>query len=100
MVMIVEATNPNFYDQTVSTRYPNCAGKRLGARHGKKTADGANASWNLAFFDGHVGLYPTEPYSRLISAAESSANKGATPDNGLVTFWQGTIFFLNHQKGR
>jgi hypothetical protein len=100
LVMIVEATNPNFYDQTVSTRYPNVAGKRLGARHGKKTRDGANAFWNLAFFDGHVGLYPTEPYARVIAGAQSSQNQGASTDNGLVTFWQGTIFYLNRQRGR
>jgi len=100
MVMIAEATNPNFYDQTLSSKYPNVAGKRLGARHGKKTRDGANAYWNLAFFDGHVGLYPTEPYARLISSAEQSANLGASNDNALVTFWQGTIFYLNRQRGR
>jgi prepilin-type N-terminal cleavage/methylation domain-containing protein len=40
VVMIAEATNPNFYDQTVSTKYPNVAGKRMGARHGRRPATG------------------------------------------------------------
>jgi len=101
MVMMVEAANPNWYDQTASTTYPNTiCGKRFGARHGKKTGDGANAYWNLAFFDGHVALYPTQPFARRISSSESSANQGANPDNGLVTYYQETIFFLNKQKPR
>ena len=55
---------------------------------------------NVAFFDGHVSLYPTQPFSRRISSAESTAFQGANPDNGLVTYYQETIFFLNKQKGR
>jgi prepilin-type N-terminal cleavage/methylation domain-containing protein len=98
VVMVVEAGNPNFYDQTVSTRYPHISAKRLGARHGKKTSDGANAFWNLAFFDGHVALYPTDKFSRMLSGAEVSLYQGASNDNALVAFYQETIFFLNKQK--
>jgi prepilin-type N-terminal cleavage/methylation domain-containing protein len=103
MVMIVEAANPNWYDQAASPdpRYSaTVCGRRIGARHGKKTKDGANAYWNMAFFDGHVGYYPTEPFARRISSAESSMHRGANPDNGMVTFYTETIFFLNKQKGR
>jgi len=100
LVMIAEATNPNWYDQTTSTRHPAISGKRLGARHGKKTADGANAYWNLAFFDGHVALYPTAPFSRKVTAQEQSAYDGASGDNGLITFYSDTIFYLNKQKGK
>lgn len=98
VVMIVEAADTNWMDQaTPSSRYPNIYCKRMGARHGKKTADGANAYTNLAFFDGHVGLYPTEPFTKKVTDPQF---QGANPDSGLVTFYQGTIFFLNKQKGR
>ncbi len=53
VVMIVEASNPNWLDQTKSA-FGNFNCRRLGARHGKKTADGYNAFTNFAFFDGHV----------------------------------------------
>src|SRR5581483_11964892 len=49
LMMIVEASSPNWYDQTASPD-PRYSGsvflRRLGARHGKKTADGANAFTN------------------------------------------------------
>lgn len=61
VVMIAEASNNNWYDQTQSTKYPNVWVKRIGARHGKKTLDGANADTNLAFFDGHVATFETAP---------------------------------------
>ena len=49
MVMVVEAADPNWVDQT-ATSEPN--GKtfyirRIGARHGRKTADGYNAFTNV-----------------------------------------------------
>src|SRR2546423_8480004 len=62
LMMIVEASNNNWFDQTESTKYqgqkPGIFLRRLGARHGKITANGANAFTNIAFFDGHVALYP------------------------------------------
>lgn len=36
----------------------------LPGRHGAVTNGGLDAYVNFAFFDGHVGIYPTEPYSR------------------------------------
>jgi prepilin-type N-terminal cleavage/methylation domain-containing protein/prepilin-type processing-associated H-X9-DG protein len=101
LVMLVEAADTNWMDQNPSARFPNtiCL-RRMGARHGKKTADGANAWTNLAFFDGHVGSYPTEPFSRRINFPESSLHQGANPDNGMITFYNDTIFYLGKQKGR
>jgi prepilin-type N-terminal cleavage/methylation domain-containing protein/prepilin-type processing-associated H-X9-DG protein len=84
VIMIVEATNPNWYDQTASTSQPSLYLRRLGARHGKKTADGRNAYTNFAFFDGHVGLYPTAPYQ--------------TPQWNTDNYWSETIFWLSRQK--
>ena len=61
MVMIVEAANPNWHDQNDSTKYPGNFLKRLGARHGKRRGpDGIYADLNMAFFDGHVALFPVE----------------------------------------
>jgi len=65
LLMLVEATNPNWFDQgdPSSTTAPQYIGKvylrRLAARHGKVSADGANAQTNMAFFDGHVATYDT-----------------------------------------
>ena len=74
MVMVAEAADPNWVDQTATVE-PN--GKtfyirRIGARHGKKTADGLNAFTNVCYFDAHVELKATEPIST--SDAEVDAN--------------------------
>jgi prepilin-type N-terminal cleavage/methylation domain-containing protein/prepilin-type processing-associated H-X9-DG protein len=93
-VMIVESADSNWFDQGQSAKYPGNYLNRLGARHGKRSADGANAFTNFAFFDGHVGLYPTAPY------AKQSPNATGTPDNSLIDYYQGTIFFVNKQRGK
>jgi prepilin-type N-terminal cleavage/methylation domain-containing protein/prepilin-type processing-associated H-X9-DG protein len=92
MVMMVEAATPNWMDQAASTTFPAIKLPRLGARHGKKTGNGANARTNMAFFDGHVGIYDTEPFTRV---AKSNAN-----ENQLVDQYADVIFFLNKQRGK
>ena len=87
LMMVVAASNENWFDQTASTNYPNTVFlRRLGARHGKKTADGANAWTNIAFFDGHVTLYPTEPFEH--------------PKDVMDNYIRETIFYLNKQHGK
>jgi prepilin-type processing-associated H-X9-DG protein len=90
--MIVEAANPNWYDQTVSTQKDGEIVwlRRLGARHGKKSRAGLNAETNIAFFDGHVAKFRTEP---LV------VRKDGTGDQ-LDLLTQETIFFLNKQGSR
>jgi prepilin-type N-terminal cleavage/methylation domain-containing protein/prepilin-type processing-associated H-X9-DG protein len=83
LVMLVEAPNPNWHDGTESTKFPGNFLVDLAARHGRKTRRGDNAFTNMAFFDGHVALYPTSDFQA----------KGATGN-----FKQGTIFFLGKQK--
>jgi hypothetical protein len=90
MVMIVEACDSNWVDQKVSPVNANIYLQRLGARHGKKTADGLNAFTNFAFFDGHVGLYATEPYTHKTI--------GSGSDNALVDYYRETIFYLSRQR--
>jgi len=89
LILLVEASNNNWYDQNPSSdsRYSSTVFlRRLGARHGRKTADGANAYTNFAFFDGHVGLYDTAQFE----------NPKDKPD----TYVRETIFYLNKQKGK
>jgi prepilin-type N-terminal cleavage/methylation domain-containing protein/prepilin-type processing-associated H-X9-DG protein len=83
MIMIVEAGDKNWYD-TKTTKQANHPIKlpRIGARHGKRTGDGLDAWTNIAFFDGHVGLYATLPFSL----------------NGPSAFNRDTIFYLNKQR--
>jgi prepilin-type N-terminal cleavage/methylation domain-containing protein/prepilin-type processing-associated H-X9-DG protein len=103
VVMVVEAADTNWMNQPSAPPAPplNKIGTaRIGARHGKKTADGLNAWTNIAFFDGHVGYYPTEPFARIVVPPETGQHQGASTDNGLITFYTGTIFYLNKQKGR
>jgi prepilin-type processing-associated H-X9-DG protein len=65
LLMIVEASSTNWFDQA-DPKTPEYIGKiylrRLGARHGKKSADGANAQTNMAFFDGHVATHDTAEF--------------------------------------
>jgi prepilin-type N-terminal cleavage/methylation domain-containing protein/prepilin-type processing-associated H-X9-DG protein len=85
MVMVVEAASTNW----VYAGYTSSGGvliptdptnqvPRLGARHGKVTSNGRDASTNLAFFDGHVATYPTRPLST----------------KGIATLSSSTIFFV------
>jgi prepilin-type N-terminal cleavage/methylation domain-containing protein/prepilin-type processing-associated H-X9-DG protein len=84
MLMIVEATGTNWFDQAASKAYPNTVFlRRLGARHGRRSADGANAQTNMAFFDGHVGTYDTERFE--------------SPKDMMDKQTQDVIFYLNKQ---
>jgi len=83
LIMLVESSNPNWYDQNGSSSQPTLYLRRLGARHGRKTADGRNAFTNFAFFDGHVGLYPTLPYQ--------------TPQWNVDNYMRDTVFWINKQ---
>jgi len=88
MVMLVEASNPNWYDQTKQTTVGTDTSwlVRLGARHGKKSSGGLNADTNIAFFDGHVAKFNTAPLGKV--------------KNSLQTFYTETIFYLNNQQGK
>jgi prepilin-type N-terminal cleavage/methylation domain-containing protein/prepilin-type processing-associated H-X9-DG protein len=91
MVMVVEAGDINWHDQNVGkyngADVPGIYLRRLGARHGKKSADGLNAWTNIAFFDGHVSTY---------NSAEFQQQPGRT-DNKLQWLNSGTIFYLGQQ---
>ena len=85
LIMLIEAASNNWYFRNPS--YPYWG--RLGARHGKKSADGLNAWTNFAFFDGHVAQFPTTDFMDDTDTPNSPSGK-----------YQGTIFFLNNQKPR
>jgi prepilin-type N-terminal cleavage/methylation domain-containing protein/prepilin-type processing-associated H-X9-DG protein len=82
VAMLVEANQYNWIKKGTA---PHCL-NRLAARHGKQTTDGTNAYTNLAFFDGHVAAYATQPFDA----------------NYLDTYTTGytheTTFFLNKQQ--
>jgi prepilin-type N-terminal cleavage/methylation domain-containing protein/prepilin-type processing-associated H-X9-DG protein len=90
LLMIVEAADQNWYDQTDSTTYPGNFLKRLGARHGKRTADngmkfpGGNAYTNMAFFDGHVSLFESRRFQN--------------PKDQMDNQVKEVIFYINKQK--
>lgn len=62
MVMMVEAADPNWVEHNggAGPEGRTVYIYRIGARHGKRTANGLNAFSNFAYFDGHVELLPTE----------------------------------------
>ena len=94
MLMMVEAADQNWIDQKPSTACPNANLflKRLGARHGKRTADGLNAWTNMAFFDGHVALYATINFEHKPPPNQTQSDE---PDLQV----RDVIFYLNKQKG-
>jgi len=81
LLMIVEAANNNWFDQTQGTG--NNFLRRLGARHGRRTRDGLNAWTNMVFFDAHVALYATEPFE--------------FPQNQMDRQVKEVIFYVNKQ---
>ena len=85
LLMIVEASNINWFHQQDYSGKGNFL-PRLGARHGKRTADGMNAWTNMAFFDGHVALYPSKPFQ--------------FPKDQMDNQVKEVIFYVNRQRGR
>jgi len=83
LVMIVEAASTNWaYGSGIPPADLTNQVPRLGARHGKVSTSGRDAYTNLAFFDGHVGLYPTQPLST----------------KGILSLSRETIFFVGLAK--
>lgn len=86
LMMLVEASSTNWFDQA-DPQKPEYIGKvylrRLGARHGKVSADGANAQTNFAFFDGHVATYDSARFE--------------FPKDMMDNCRQEVIFYLNKQ---
>jgi prepilin-type N-terminal cleavage/methylation domain-containing protein/prepilin-type processing-associated H-X9-DG protein len=99
LVMIVEASDINWHDQNspgkvgnIDLSPPNSQRlNRLGARHGKKTANGLNAWTNFAFFDGHVALYPSEIF-QVDRFPTINYN-----DHNLENLVTETVFYINKQ---
>jgi len=82
MVMVVEAGDKNWLNATTTkTAAHPIMVPRLGARHGKRTGDGLDAWTNMAFFDGHVGLYATIDFSI----------------NGVKNIRRDTIIYIKNQ---
>jgi prepilin-type N-terminal cleavage/methylation domain-containing protein/prepilin-type processing-associated H-X9-DG protein len=94
LVMIAEAADQNWVDQSVSDFDGVKMGLlRLGARHGKRTGDGRNAYSNFAFFDGHVSLLPTLP----IETKGKDGERSQTPDAVYLKESDGLVIYLGSQ---
>jgi prepilin-type N-terminal cleavage/methylation domain-containing protein/prepilin-type processing-associated H-X9-DG protein len=78
MVMVVEASNILWNAQGSSPHWA----PRIGARHGQQTADRTNAYTNLAFFDGHVALFPTLPMDSNAGNQVSPYPSNIQPSSG------------------
>jgi len=95
LLMIVEAASANWFDQAASAdqRYSSTVFlRRLGARHGKVSADGANAQTNMAFFDGHVATLDTQPLEDYVNPA---TGKGGAPN---IPPSLGVVFTLSQDR--
>lgn len=87
VIMIVEAADPNWVDQTATMESNGRIMylRRIGARHGKKSGDGLNAYTNVCFFDAHVELKNSE------SIVYTDPLNWWGADNGM-------ILYINKQK--
>ena len=94
MAMVVEASTPEWFlgggstkvtPETINgeTMYNYC----LAGRHGDVSSNGLNAFTNIAFFDGHVSLFPTQPFNDATLVTSSGTLQGspaAIPSMGAV----------------
>lgn len=79
--MVVMAFDGNAYNWS---NIANSTGlsARISGRHGKATNNGKDGSFNAAFFDGHVTLLSTEPYTLA-----GTANSAMSITKKEVIFW-------------
>jgi prepilin-type processing-associated H-X9-DG protein len=79
--MVVMAFDGNAYN------WSNIAGStglsaRISGRHGKATNQGKDGSFNAAFFDGHVTMLSTEPFTLA-----GTGNNALSINKKEVIFW-------------
>jgi prepilin-type processing-associated H-X9-DG protein len=86
MVMAFDGNAWNWSSPAGSTGYSS----RISGRHGKALNNGKDGWFNCAFFDGHVTMLSTEPYT-LANAA------GQTNEKALAANKSEAIFFLKDQ---
>ena len=102
LVMLLESNSPNTTYGTITAATLSMT-ERIGARHGQsvtnrisKAVGGppTDASTNMAFFDGHVALFPTQPFSENTQPALSTTLQG----NGYIESpGSDVIFYLSNQ---
>jgi len=82
VVMAFDGNTYNWNNVAGSTGYS----ARISGRHGKASNEGKDGMFNCAFFDGHVTLLSTEPFT-----------KAGTGTNALSAEKQDAIFWLHDQ---
>jgi prepilin-type N-terminal cleavage/methylation domain-containing protein/prepilin-type processing-associated H-X9-DG protein len=104
VVMVLESSSLNYEDQTPGAtpggqtitegNNQQIIVSQLAARHGQKSRDGYQAYTNIAFFDGHVALYPTQPLTLSLYNPPPPAQSGFSPL--IQPPVPGIEFFLNY----
>jgi prepilin-type N-terminal cleavage/methylation domain-containing protein/prepilin-type processing-associated H-X9-DG protein len=79
--MVVMAFDGNAYNWSSVTGSTGLS-SRISGRHGQATNQGKDGSFNAAFFDGHVTLLSTEPYTKA-----GTGNNALSIDKKNVIFW-------------
>jgi prepilin-type N-terminal cleavage/methylation domain-containing protein/prepilin-type processing-associated H-X9-DG protein len=82
MVMAFDGNAWNWSNIAGSTGYS----ARISGRHGKPLNNGKDGWFNCAFFDGHVTLQSTEPYT-LAHAAGQTNQKALSANKSDTIFW-------------
>jgi len=83
VVMAFDGNAYNWSSPAGSTGYSS----RISGRHGKATNNGKDGSFNCAFFDGHVTLQSTEPYSVAHTSGVAKDAKAMSVIKNETIFW-------------
>ncbi|HTW93835.1 MAG TPA: prepilin-type N-terminal cleavage/methylation domain-containing protein [Tepidisphaeraceae bacterium] len=98
LAMILEG---NSTDMLYHTGGSNSLTPRLAARHGDRTSTGYDAYTNIAFFDGHVALFATQPFSEYgwgnTASQPSSITINSVSYSARTSPWPNVAFTLNDQ---
>ena len=83
VVMAFDGNAYNWSSPAGSTGYSS----RISGRHGKPLNDGKDGWFNCAFFDGHVTLLSTEPYSIAHTSGVAKDQKAMSINKNEAIFW-------------
>ena len=82
VAMIFEGNASNAYISISA----NMTWQYMAARHGSKTNNGKDGNMNVAFFDGHVGLVSTAPWTAQAITAVSPNDSFKPPVSGTIVY--------------
>jgi prepilin-type processing-associated H-X9-DG protein len=77
------------------TNGETCWMPALAGRHGQVSNNGNNATTNIAFFDGHVDSFPTQPFEDYSSSGPASSTTSGAPN---IPQSLGAVFTLTQDQ--